>query len=143
MKKILVACDNSGASNRAVTFAAKIAVMERAKLSLVAIGEIGSSHDLQEFARIESGTVADVLEADARLTLDHAKALAAKAGVEHVETFMAFGDVAAAILDTIKASSADVLVVGKRGRGRIAGLLLGSVSQKLAALAPCTVAIVP
>jgi nucleotide-binding universal stress UspA family protein len=36
-----------------------------------------------------------------------------------------------------------MLVLGRRGRGRLAGLLLGSVSQKLASLAPCSVVIVP
>jgi len=33
--------------------------------------------------------------------------------------------------------------VGRRGQGRLAGLLLGSVSQKLVSLAPCIVVVVP
>jgi nucleotide-binding universal stress UspA family protein len=40
-------------------------------------------------------------------------------------------------------SSVEMLVVGRRGRRQLAGLLLGSVSQKLVTLAPCIVIVVP
>lgn len=41
------------------------------------------------------------------------------------------------------AQGADALVVGTRGRGGFAGLVLGSVSQQIAGHAPCPLVIVP
>jgi nucleotide-binding universal stress UspA family protein len=47
------------------------------------------------------------------------------------------------IIDCIVSEKVDAVVVGRRGHGQLAGLLLGSVSQKLATLSPCPMIIVP
>ncbi|HET7486708.1 MAG TPA: universal stress protein [Acidimicrobiales bacterium] len=60
-------------------------------------------------------------------------------GVEVVQTLVN-GDPAAALI--AKGEGADLVVVGSRGHGGFTGLLLGSVSHKVADHAPCPVAIV-
>ena len=52
------------------------------------------------------------------------------------------GDPAEEILAHIAEHGIDLVALGSRGQGRLAGLLLGSVSQKVASLAPCAVLIV-
>jgi nucleotide-binding universal stress UspA family protein len=47
------------------------------------------------------------------------------------------------IADVAKESDADLIVVGTRGHGRAAGMLLGSVTQRLLHVAPCPVLAVP
>ena len=47
------------------------------------------------------------------------------------------------IADVAKEADADLIVVGTRGHGRVAGMLLGSVTQRLLHVAPCPVLAVP
>jgi nucleotide-binding universal stress UspA family protein len=80
------------------------------------------------------------LEAGARQLLDRAIDQAYAKGLE-VEPILICGSPARALLDTAK--GADLLVVGSRGRGGFAGLLLGSVSQKVVHHATCPVVVIP
>jgi nucleotide-binding universal stress UspA family protein len=57
-----------------------------------------------------------------------------------VETVLVEGEPARALLDASK--EADLLVVGSRGHGELAGMLLGSVSEYCVAHADCPVVVV-
>lgn len=53
------------------------------------------------------------------------------------------GHTADAIADVARELDADIVVVGTRGHGPVAGLLVGSVTQRLLHTAPCPVLAVP
>lgn len=58
-----------------------------------------------------------------------------------IDTVLRYGSPINVLLDV--ASKASLLVVGSRGMGRVAGLLLGSVSQAIVMRATCPVLVVP
>jgi nucleotide-binding universal stress UspA family protein len=59
----------------------------------------------------------------------------------HVRTTVAHGPATQVLLKA--AAGADLLVVGSRGHGAFAGMLLGSVSQHCTQNAPCPVVVIP
>jgi nucleotide-binding universal stress UspA family protein len=79
-----------------------------------------------------------VLEYMGHTLLRNAKEQAEGKGVRHVETVIDFGDAGLRILHYAKQRSADLIVMGSRGFGKLKGLVLGSVSHKVFHLAPCS-----
>ena len=79
------------------------------------------------------------LDAIASLTLQDAEKVAKKARLSRISHILLKGDPAENILSAAKKEKADVIVLGRRGMGRLAGLLIGSVSQKVNQLADCPV----
>ena len=70
--------------------------------------------------------------------LDIAERAARAGGVVEIETRLVSGDPTDQIIKAAEGSRADLIVMGSRGLGDLKGLLLGSVSHKVASLAPCT-----
>ncbi len=143
MKRILVASDGSKGGDRAVALAAGLAAAIGGELTIITVMDRAISDDLERFRRIEKIALDELLETEAKALLERARSIAAKNGVAKAKTLAEEGDAATAILAAANASTSDVVVVGKRGRGRMKGLLLGSTSHMLVSLANCSVVVVP
>jgi nucleotide-binding universal stress UspA family protein len=59
-----------------------------------------------------------------------------------IHTEVIEGSPAEAIIDVANTRKSDIIIMGSRGLGRLAGLVLGSTSQKVVAHATCPVLIV-
>lgn len=137
--RIVVGFDGSSSGRTALEWARREARLRGATLEVVHVYEpppsamITKIPDPHLLAHVEASVhaqAADLLE-EALEPLDDVE----------VEPYLVRGPDPAAAL-TRRAMSADLLVVGSRGRGGFAGLLLGSVSQKCVHHAPCPVVVV-
>lgn len=87
-----------------------------------------------------SGVSPEALEQMAQALLDQSVAAVDATGVD-IEKRLVAGGAADSLRN--EAKGADLLVVGSRGHGGFAGLLLGSVSSQVTHHAPCPVVVVP
>ena len=143
MQRILLATDGSTGSDRALDAACTLATAFNAALIIVTVAHTYLDEDLEQFRKAEAASVEDVLYALASEILVRAQDYAAGKGIKTIRTYSGTGDAVSYILDIAKKEQTDIIVAGKRGRGRLSGLLIGSVSQKLVSLANCKVMIVP
>jgi len=142
MRHFLLATDGSSGADHAADVAAEFAKATGGKLSILTVGGNPYRHEMEQLA-IPERNIGDVLDAVSDRILMQAEQRARRAGVPDVQRHAGWGDPAEVILETAQQLHADTIVMGRRGRGRLAGLLLGSVSQKVATLAPCVVIVVP
>jgi nucleotide-binding universal stress UspA family protein len=145
MKHILVATDGSDGADRAVDYAAHLTTNHDADLLIVNVisGDGLSGNVFSRITDAQQTWLKDLLASESATVLTKARERARSAGVTMIQLESRTGNVAQTILEIAQEKNADTIVVGKRGTGRIAGLLLGSVSQKLASLASIPVTIVP
>jgi nucleotide-binding universal stress UspA family protein len=126
MKEIVVATDGSPGATLAVEEGVWLAKHVGAKVVLVAAAKpplpfFGEPY----YQRVLSGELRR-----ARAAVEAAIALADERNVPHEEQILE-GDPADAVLDVARARDADLIVVGSRGHGGVAGTLLGSVSTEI------------
>jgi nucleotide-binding universal stress UspA family protein len=140
MRRIVVGVDGSAGSGAALTWATRQAELTGADLEVVlAFGselawiDIGADYEAEWRARAAQ---------EARATLGRCVGEIVPSALRpRVHQTVVDAAPAAALVAT--ARDADLLVVGSRGRGAVAGLLLGSVSRRCTEQAPCPVVVVP
>ena len=133
--KILVAVDGSNFALHAVTYAANLVAQLQPgdhRVTLLSVhDDIGLVH-AKSFVGNE--TVADYLREISDKELAPARQLLDAAGVP-CDTVQRTGHVAKEIVDCAHTGKFDLVVMGAKGRGAIADLLIGSVAQRV--LAAC------
>ncbi|MEW6284871.1 MAG: universal stress protein [Chloroflexota bacterium] len=137
-ERILLAVDGSEHALHAAKVAADLARCMKAELRIVVV-----------YAPIPPYLGEPNLQRAINSRLDEAQAILQKAveaagdlPQEKIHTELLEGDAAEAIIEVAKTRNSDLIVMGSRGLGRLAGLLLGSTSQKVLSHAPCPVLIV-
>jgi nucleotide-binding universal stress UspA family protein len=136
---IVVGVDGSPGSRKALAWAAAEAVAHEANLLVVNAWE----HTLLPPAGSVSVSEHYVPDPSQRTADDLVQVIKEELGDDPpvlVQPQVKQGRAAKVLIE--ESAGADLLVVGERGHGGFAGLLLGSVSQHVAAYAKCPVAVV-
>ena len=138
-KTIVVGVDGSSGSRTALTWAAGEAADHGAELVVLNVWE----HTLLPPAGSVSVSERYVPDSSQRTAEDLVEVIKEVLGEEPpvlVQPSVKQGHPAHVLIE--QSADADLLVVGTRGHGGFAGLMLGSVSQHVAAYAKCPVAVV-
>jgi nucleotide-binding universal stress UspA family protein len=130
MRRILVATDGSPAADCSVDLAAALAKASDGTLLIVTVEGNLPNHEARELARAE-GSIGDALEAFLDRVLAQARERARRVGAANIQIQTCWGDAAEAIIETAQRENVEAVVLGRRGRGRLTRLLLGSVSQNI------------
>ncbi|TDW84345.1 nucleotide-binding universal stress UspA family protein [Kribbella pratensis] len=140
MDKIVVGIDGSETARRALEWAAAEARLRGARLVVVHAWQQPAAALMSPYAPLlaDPGSLAET----ARQTLtDTLKAADLSGLASEPEQLVVQGAAASALIDA--AENSLLLVVGSRGRGGVAGLLLGSVSRQVAHESTVPVVIIP
>jgi nucleotide-binding universal stress UspA family protein len=134
-RRVLVAVDFSAASAEALRLASVVAPSaERVLVHAYDLPFEGKLH----FAGVDDAAIHAYRRRAEREALDRLEAFAREAGLEAGDTrlLVGRGDPSRVVIERQQDEGCDLIVVGKRGKGLVEELLLGSVTKHV--LAECT-----
>jgi nucleotide-binding universal stress UspA family protein len=143
LKKILIAVDDSPFAQRAAQIGVELASALKAEVALVHVfdptatpaGAWGFPADrISDMSQLEGKRML----AKFRESLPPGVALPSG-----IREFLESGGAADSIIEVAKKCGADMIVMGSHGRGKVKGILMGSVSQDVLRNAPCPILVTP
>jgi nucleotide-binding universal stress UspA family protein len=127
--KVLVAVDHSDVSERVLAAARDLALLSKGEVWVVHLRE---REVIAQLGRVPSESESEA-EAAVTSAVESLNAAGVRAHGEVRDTL--FGHAAREIVEDARERGADVIVMGSRGRGDLAGLVLGSTAHKVIHLA--------
>jgi nucleotide-binding universal stress UspA family protein len=134
-ERIVLAVDSTDQARGALAAAIDLAGKSGGEVLVVHVHDLGLSS--RETADLETHDEARLLT-EALLEVVTGHGVAARAEMRSAPT----ADVAKEILRAARSFAADTIVLGSRGLGEFAGLLLGSVAHKVIQMSDCPVVVV-
>jgi universal stress protein A len=135
--RILVAVDETPAAAFALRHVVPYAIDQRSRLTLVTV--VPPAHGAVAAAGVSPERLTDAMETQSATLL---RRLASELPQDvPVTTILRHGDPADEILKVAREELADLICLGARGRGRVAGALLGSVSTAVLHNSPVPVVV--
>ncbi|MCC5866026.1 MAG: universal stress protein [Wenzhouxiangella sp.] len=142
---IVIAIDDAGSAGRALDRGLELAEALRLPVRLVHVARTAPNHSA-EVRRIDINDIGQVAggQPEYELAAELLKRALARGGERavEIEPVVLGGDPADAMLRYLDDCDRPILVVGRRGQGQLAQLLLGSVSDKLVRHAKCPVMVI-
>jgi nucleotide-binding universal stress UspA family protein len=138
--RILIATGGSPWSDAAAAYAIALAAQMRAELRVLAVLSISGVYAMPDVLA-SSELLMESVEQQGQQMLAHTTARATDAGVPHV-AILKWGNVAETILQTAAEEQCDLIVLGSRGLTGFKRLMLGSISNAVAAKAQCPVLVI-
>lgn len=151
IKNILVAVDGSENSGRALDFALDLAEKFSASILILNVSEslvrVAFPQESPAMGTTPQDGNTSTISKDLTIIHDellirsvaHAKAVKPNLTIS---SMLKVGDPSLEIVNTAKENGFDAIVIGHRGSSKAKELFLGSVSEKVAHLAPCPIIIV-
>jgi nucleotide-binding universal stress UspA family protein len=134
--KILVCCDGSKYSEKAIRVACEMVQVYDSELTLIHVIDKTKKSDI--LAGIE---YTEILRKYAKEVIENAQKITIQEGIKS-KIITKEGNIANEIIKYSKESKTDLIIVGSKGLGAIVKFLLGSVSEKITNHSLCSVLIV-